>query len=153
MKIEIQKVIVKVPLAEFAESYQSAGDPILHVWVNIPRALLQKREELDTEYTRLYFDAEIQARNFREKYESTKDRERLVRENEKEQDAIQAKLEDYKLRSHAWFSELWSQGPENTRWPVDDIIELENSDHMLLGWMADKTRELLRTRRLDQKNA
>lgn len=152
MKIEIQKVIVKVPLAEYAESYQAAGDPMLHVWVNIPRALLQKRDDLDQEYVRLYFDLEMESKEFREKYEQAEDRERLVKQNEKQQQAIQEKLEDYKQRSHAWFAELWSQGPEGTRWPLEDIIELENSDHMLLGWMVDRTRELLRTRRLDQKN-
>lgn len=156
MKFEnIQKVIVSVPLAEYAEGYKAAGDPKLHVWVNVPRATLIKRDELDNEYFLLMAEVEMSKQKFHERLKATKsqnERARLVRNNEKQQQALQTRIEDYTARNYEWFSELWSQGPEATRWPVEDIQTLAESDHMLLGWLADRTRELLATRRVDQKN-
>lgn len=156
MKVSIQKVLVPLPLREYAEAYKDAGDPVVQVWVNIPREMLKQRDELDQEYTKLYFQAQTlpgMVKPLLAKAKNDKERERIINGNEAAQKEVQQKLEDYKLRSHAWFSELWSQGPEDTRWPVEDILALEEQDHMLLGWMADRTRELLKTRRLDQKNA
>lgn len=155
MKIDIQKVIVQVPLSEYAKDYKEAGNPFVHVWVNIPRAMLVKRDELDTEYMRLMTEVDMAKKEFRERFNATKsknERERLLRNNQKWEGEQQAKIEDYTTRNYAWFVELWSQGPEDTHWTVDELRALAETDHLLLGWLADRTRELLSTRRIDQKN-
>lgn len=166
MKLQIQKAITAIPLSEYAEEYKNAGDPHLHVWVNIPRELLQKRDELDGEYFRLMAENDILRAEFREKLKeldeqqtegkrkpnaTQKERTRVASEYKEKQDALQTEIEAYTRRNYAWFVELWSQGPEDTRWTVDELLELQEHDHLLVGWMADQTRLLLQTRRVDQK--
>lgn len=154
MKFEtIHRVIIKEPLSNYHEAY---GDTVLHIWVNIPRTMIERRAELDFEYSRLIIDLDLLAKKFRKELaavEGEDERKKLVSNREKEQAKKQKELDTNQLNSQTWFSELWSQGPEGERWPVEDIQLLEEKDPMLLGWMADRTREVLATRRVDQKNA
>jgi hypothetical protein len=49
----------------------------------------------------------------------------------------------------AWFSEIWSQGSEDTRFTPEDVIKLANDcmerDPRLWIWLINKTIELLST--------
>ena len=159
MKLEIQKLIVSISFSDYAKNYKEAGDPQLCVWVNIPRAMLQKRAALDMEYQRMMFDIDVARAEFHkklddlQKQETEEKRKRIVSEYEGQQDELQKKIEEYTQRNYEWFVEIWSQGPEGTTWTVAELFALQENDHMLLGWMADRTRELLQTRRVDQKKS
>jgi len=38
-----------------------------------------------------------------------------------------------------WYAEIWSQGPPDTAWTVDELRTLESQDPAFLSWMIAQT--------------
>lgn len=38
-----------------------------------------------------------------------------------------------------WFIEIWNHGPAESRWDVDELLELEAQDPSFLSWMIAQT--------------
>jgi hypothetical protein len=66
---------------------------------------------------------------------------------------VQKKLSDEQIE--AWFSQVWSQGEEGTRWTVEEVDELiKNSlenDPVLWVWLTKRTGELIREHQAKKK--
>ena len=152
MKFDIKKVIQPLPLREYAEGYPEGL--AVQVWVNPPRSLLQQRDELDRELGRMaavaYKDEEARLQAIAKE----SDPQRIKELQSADEQAVQAYREEIKAytgRSYEWFSQLWSQGPAETHWPLEDLHELSEHDPALLMWMLERTRELLRAHREHEK--
>lgn len=50
----------------------------------------------------------------------------------------------------AWYSEMWSQGPEPTHLPIEEIKAVQQKDPALLVWMIQSTTEA-RKAHMDRK--
>jgi len=144
MKINIPKVVIPVSLAEYAPELQGK---FLHVWVNQPRERLREYDDLVTE---------MQERSMAEARKSVESQtSKVVPQGddkgqegrtstvmEKVFDQIRAMLRfkrerkadgiDVKLLK--WYAEMWSQGPDDTKWTVDELQELEAQDPAFLSW-------------------
>lgn len=136
MKITIPKVIIQVPLKNYAAELNGHA---LHVWVNPPM------DKLD-EYNRLV--TELQERQL----ESA--RQVLAPESEKKETPLQRALEQMtrwlKIKKEQpadslddgllkWYADLWSYGPEDTRWTAAELRTLEGQDPAFLSWMISQT--------------
>jgi len=137
MKIVIPKIVIPVEMAEY--SPELAGK-FLHVWVNPPKDKLQgydelvatlQMQELKTAQANLYPDGKkdsepglLGAIKTMAHWVSSK--------KDKRPDGIDVKFLE-------WYAEIWSQGPEQTRWTVDELRELENQDPAFLSWMITQT--------------
>lgn len=135
MKIKYQDVLKPLYLHEYAESYKDQDDPALMIWVNPPRELLKGRALLDDEYTQI-------VREFQDKADDPK-----------AQKKFESAVEEFVQRSHVWYARIWSQGPPDTHWTVEEINELNERDPALLAWLCERTRIMLQEHREHQKNA
>ena len=150
MKIVIPKVIVQVAMSEYAPELEGK---FLSVWVNPSMEKMQG-----------YFDLvnEMQAA------ELEKARDALI-EKPQEPPANQTILqrtfdqltkwiglkrtqkdEGIDLRLLKWYVEMWSQGPEESRWSIDELKELEQQDPTFLSWMISQTWQA-RTAHIERK--
>ena len=150
MKIEIPKVIVQVSLAEYAPELQGSA---LHVWVNPSMAKLNVYNNLVTELQEQELTA---ARKILmpEQEPAKKDASAFsaifaevgrwlkVRKEEKPQGVAAPML--------AWYAEIWSQGPQDTHWTVDELRMLEQADPSFLSWMIARTWQA-RAEHMEQK--
>lgn len=148
MKINIPKVVLPVPLNQYATELQGQN---LFVWVNPPKNKLQEYDnlvtalqtrELETAKRTLLPDEE-KAEGGRQNTEGGKQKTVLARTFEQLFHGLKVKSEmkadgvDEKLLS--WYAEMWSQGAEDTRWTVGELKELEQSDPAFLSWMITAT--------------
>lgn len=100
----------------------------LSVWINPPRAILQQ-----------YYSAALEIS------------EAL---NGKTAGAVEA-IEHAGAMVIGVLTEIWSRGPEDTRWSVADIIALQNNcmetDPALWSWMVSRTMEMIAEHRAQSK--
>ena len=141
MKIRIPKVALAVDLAEYAA--ELAGK-CLYVWVNPPKTKLQEYDDLVTMLQSRELDAarktllpesqpsaiseqrSVLARTFDQMFHWL----RVKRETKS--DGIDARLLE-------WYAEIWSQGPQDTQWTVEELRTLEEQDPSFLSWMIART--------------
>ena len=137
MKITIPKVLIPVHLGEYAPELQGK---FLHVWVNMPREKLQEYDDL---ITSLQEKSLAEAQRTLESSGQTSNVERqksegigkvfdqlkamINRKRDRKVDAVDVKLLQ-------WYAEMWSQGPEEERWSVEELQELEAQDPAFLSW-------------------
>jgi hypothetical protein len=137
MKITIPKVILSVDMVEY--SPELAGK-YLHVWVNPPKDKLQEYDDLVTA---------LQAREL-----ETAQRKLFPEGEEKEESGLlrsfhvlthwlkikrEEKAEGIDEKLLRWYAEIWSQGPEDARWTVEELRTLESQDPAFLSWMISHT--------------
>lgn len=69
----------------------------------------------------------------------------------------QAELERIGAEMIAWYAELWSQGPEDTRWSVEDvntlIEQMNDTDPGLWVWLTGQSQEMIVAHRQQKKKA
>lgn len=138
MKIVIPKVIRKLSLKEYAPEIEGE----IEVWVNPPKDLLTNE-----------LAARVEARGVVDILSAMKS------EKDKKADALKEKCKDQLVdignRRIAIFSELWSQGSEESRLSVEDlnklIEEILPTDPNLFNWMADMTMIMINDYREVQK--
>jgi hypothetical protein len=138
MKITIPKIILPVEMTDY--SPELAGK-FLFVWVNPPREMLAQYDELVNELQtkelenarRTLFPAEqpkAESSGLQQTFDTLKHWLHIKAETKPE--GIDEKL----LR---WYAEVWSQGPEDSRWTVAELRELEMQDPAFLSWMIAET--------------
>jgi hypothetical protein len=148
MKIQIPKVIVPVPMDEFASELKGK---YLYVWVNPPKTKLQEYDdlvtalqsrELETARQTLIPD-EQKAEGGRQTGEGNGQRTVLSRSFDQLAHWLNLRKTtpaagiDEKLL--AWYAEIWSQGPDDTHWTVAELRETEDMDPSFLSWMISRT--------------
>lgn len=135
MKINIPKVLVPVQLGEYAPELQ---DKILHVWVNMPKEKLQEYDDL---VTTVQEQSLIEAQKTLEDETSNVEGQKsegikrifdqlkamLYKKRDRKADSIDVKL-------LTWYADMWSQGPEETHWTVEELQQLEDQDPAFLSW-------------------
>lgn len=136
MKIDIPKIVLTVDLGEYAT--ELAGK-LLYVWVNQPKEKLREYDDLVTD---------LQEKSLAEAQKILVDgkeptaveptpniigkvfdqlRTMMLKKREKKGDGIDAKLLQ-------WYAEMWSQGPEESRWTASELQALEEQDPSFLSW-------------------
>lgn len=140
MKINIPKVVVPVELSGYAP--ELAGQQ-LQVWVNPPQDKLNEYNGLVTDLQQqelaaakqvLLPEADLAEKESRSILRKTFDdlaRMLKIRKSEKPQ--------GLDVRMLAWYAEIWSQGPQDTQWTVDELRTLEQKDPAFLSWMISQT--------------
>lgn len=145
MKIQIPKVVLAVSIVEYAAELEGK---YLHVWVNPPKAKLQEYDELVRQLQARELESARQtllpdgptgsngadalkgqtilARTFDQVAHWLK-----IRQREKPEGIDRALLE--------WYAEIWSQGPQDTQWTVEELRTLEEQDPAFLSWMIAQT--------------
>lgn len=144
MNIEIKKIIRPLDLREYAAEMEIE----IEVWVNPPRGMLieydglvEAAKNLTTEHT---------------------DATEGKREEEKEEISvgidpteIARRLEEIGGAQMELIARLWSQGPEETRWTVEELRELVeksmDTDPGLWRWLVRKTFRMISEHRAGQK--
>jgi hypothetical protein len=126
MKFEIAKITRAIRLAEYAKEYEGVE---IRVWVNPPVKLLVEH------------DRWIEAmKNIVNRGEGAETVEQIVAGLNAAADGLAA-----------IFSELWSQGPAESRWSVEEIrtfvAENMDGDPRLWPWLRNQTIELIREHR------
>jgi hypothetical protein len=134
MKINIPKVILSVQLGEYAPELQGK---VLHVWVNMPKEKLQEYDDL---VTSVQEQSLAEAQKTLTGSASSEDQPSegvmkifdqlkavLNKKRDRKADSLDVKLLQ-------WYAEMWSQGPEETHWTVDELQQLEAQDPAFLSW-------------------
>lgn len=124
MKFEIPRITREIDLADYAPEWQALK---VHVWVNPPLRLLHEYDQ------------------------ALKDVVGAIKDNQVEgysaENAIQKAADDLKRI----FSELWSQGPEETRWTQEEVQQLveetQETDPGLWIWLRNRSIELIKNHR------
>lgn len=123
MKFEIAKITQAVRLSGYAAEY---GELEIRVWVNPPQRLLQEHDRI--------VNAIAEAVRSGGEFE-----------------AIKTAIDETAEGLVKVFAELWSQGPEGTRWSEEEIRQLVeetmDTDPQLWPWLRNQTIEAIRTHR------
>lgn len=137
-KFEFPKVVQPVHLDEYAKEF---GDTVISIWVNPSRAKLDKFHELAEMSMRLREQLHILL--------EIKQPDKVAIED------ITKQLEDCGIATIEWLSEIWSQGNNDTRWPVDEIKELlehcQDTDPAFYDWLVTRTWRAISEHRSGQK--
>ena len=158
MKIQIPKVVIPVEMEVYAAELKGK---FLHVWVNPPKDKLQEYDDLVTalqerelgkakEQLLAVSDEPISLANRADGEKQsflsrTFDQVASMLRVRKEKPA-----EGVDVKLLEWYAEIWSQGPEDSRWTVEELRELEGQDPAFLSWMIAQTWQT-RTEHLQRK--
>ena len=140
MKFDVPKINRAIKLSEYAPEF---GEAEILVWVNPPVRLMNEHDAAVREVV------EITRGMIREagKMPLTSPPAPPLRNGEGsgkiEGEEWKARLEKVAGELARIFSELWSQGPEDTRWTVEEIRELvkgtTETDPGLWPWLRNRT--------------
>jgi hypothetical protein len=149
MKINIPKVIMQVSLAEYAPELQGS---YLHVWVNMPMQMLKTYNDLVTDLQARELES---AKRMLEMPAQDTARSPLWKAFDQAAHWVSRKKAEDKTEGVqpamlAWYANLWSQGPEDTQWTVDELHTLEQADPAFLSWMITRTWQA-RAEHMEQK--
>jgi hypothetical protein len=131
MKFEIPIVIGEIPLGDY---HADLAGRILYVHLNPSKAMLKKR----TENANRQMLAFIQL-------EQIKDDD-LAKNIQEQLGALERELWE-------WYAEIWSKGPPETVWTMDELAELSANAPDFLNWMIAKTTGLYTARRQAEKKS
>lgn len=130
MKLKIEKILKPLELKDYAPEY---GDASLMVWINPPRAMREKLNELYAEFRQKTL------KQSKREVEVSQDKSVL----KKELDEYKAFIKDWNHRVQEWYVQIWSQGVADTHWSVEELEEIDQADPKLMAWMLTRTQELL----------
>lgn len=124
MKFKIPKIVKTLDLRRYAPEM----DVELHVWVNPPRVKMVELSVLESSVTTLL-----------EQLDGKPDDE-LAK-------TLAGEIEAIGLQMMAWYQEMWSQGPEETRWSAEEVTALvdhsRETDPRLWAWLTGMTRAMI----------
>jgi hypothetical protein len=124
MKFDIPMIVRPLSLAEYAPEMEA----VIMVWVNPPRATIQK-----------YFHAVTEIGN----------------EIRGVTPASVERIEASGKIILEWAAEIWSQGEDDTRWEIEDVTSLQNgcmeTDPALWGWLINQTVTMISDHRTASK--
>lgn len=140
MKINIPKVIVQVDMVSYAPELDGQ---LLHVWVNPPMEKLSKyndlvadlqAQELQNAEQILFPPSVVVANEVKGPIAGAfaQMKHWVASKKEKPADGLAQELLE-------WYAEIWSQGPEETHWTLDELRALEAQDPTFLSWMISQT--------------
>lgn len=137
MKINVPKVIRKLPLAGYEVEFEGA----LEVWVNPPRDILINEFKLRTESALL---AKILGQTTEDDEKNSGVREKTI-----------ARIAEIGKERMKIYSELWSQGSEDSRMSAEEIETMIkavfSTEPNLFAWMTDSTLTMINDHREVQK--
>jgi hypothetical protein len=129
-RFDIPKILRPLVLRDYAPEM---GEAVIQVWVNLPGKVIEQHDRLNDEIDLL-----------RPKIAD----EKATDESRKE---AASRLVAVGNKMIAWHGEIWSQGPEGTRWTEEEIDEListtRETDPMLWPWLMRRTNELIQEHR------
>jgi hypothetical protein len=134
MEFKIPKITAPLDLAGYSNAL--AGQ-ILQVWVNPP--LEKRRWDWQTSRRVLAIDAEKKKLNA--------EKQPLTPSQLKASAALEQEAKDLLGKIDEWVSEIWSQGPEESRVSVETVhhfrVESVDTDPQLYGWMVGSSLRLM----------
>ena len=141
MKISIPKVIMPVDLGEYAAELTGKT---LQVWVNPSMRKLQEYNDLVTELqTNELAAARETLLSEKPSAEEPRREENLFRLFSQLSNWLNMKrnrkTEGTDPKILKWYAEIWSQGPDDTRWSLVELQALEVEDPAFLSWMISQT--------------
>ncbi len=151
MRLAAPIIVKALRLAEYAPEF---GEAEILVWANPPVAMLDRYRELVAEI----LEAGESVRLFTEKVAGMERADRAkADEGSEEIRGGLARIKAAEASLRAWMVEVWSQGPEATRWTVGEldrmIEETRDTDPGLWSWLTTETLGLIREHRAHQKKA
>lgn len=129
-KFDIPKILRPLALKDYAPEM---GEAVVQVWVNLPGKLIEQHDRLNDEVDLL--------------------RPKIANEKATDESRKEAALRLVAIGKEmiAWHAEIWSQGPEETRWTEEEVDELISStrerDPQLWPWLMMRTKELIQEHR------
>lgn len=151
MKLNIPRKVEVLKLADYSTGF---GDAVFHVWVNPPRRLLINHDDilsrvkaatnglilLQSELMRL----EAEKEKDKEKAKSIDEQISVIQKRKEEGVERVSRINEEMI---TWLSEIWSQGPEETRMSIEETSEfLKTSleeDPAFNEWITSKTIQLI----------
>jgi hypothetical protein len=134
MEFKIPKITAPLDLAGYSNAL--AGQ-IIQVWVNPP--LEKRRWYWQTSRRVLTIDAE--------KRKLIAEKKPLTPSLLKASAALDQEAKDLLGKIDTWISEIWSQGAEESRVPVETVhqfrVESADTDPQLFGWMVGSSLRLM----------
>lgn len=148
MKPVIQTIVEDLPLRDYQPQY---GDVCMKVWVNPPKNLTDQRIQHLAKAGRLKIELDtFMSLNIDGGAESVDQAKARMEEVVQEMTALSIEM-------IAWLSEIWSQGPEETRMTSDELTEFvkecDENDPMLYAWLVERTVEMIQDYRRKKKKA
>lgn len=140
MKITIPRVVTPVSLANYAPELDGKN---LYVWVNPPKDKLQAYNETVLSLQAQDVEEARQTLFPAESSSEKKEESALLKayglvsrflslKKERKPEGLDQKLLD-------WYAEIWSQGPQDSHWTVDELRVVESQDPAFLSWMIAQT--------------
>jgi len=134
MEIKIPKIVKKLEFKEYSEAF---GETALEVWVNPPHDVLDKLNKALKRSEELEVPTEQVTP------------EQLTELNMRSREILSEQAEVY--------SELLSQGAEETRWSAGDVqkfaMETYDTDPVLWVWFKGQVAKMIREHRVGVKKA
>ncbi len=138
-RLAIPKILRPLALKDYAPEF---GEAVIQIWANPPRDLWLKHNPLVQE-----------ARSLQKRLLEPEDPDAI--KDPEEAKAAAERLVELGREVQAWYSEIWSQGPEATRWTPAEIEELvsgtQDTDPKLWMWLSGRTLELIAQHRYEAK--
>ncbi|NSW52209.1 MAG: hypothetical protein HPY85_06870 [Anaerolineae bacterium] len=138
MRLEIPKIVEPLRLAEYNEAF---GDAVVLVWVNPGKALLNAH---DRHVVELQSKAEVLTGLLKN-----------AKHNEEFIQKVLGEINSLNDGQMIVLAALWSQGPEETRWTVEEIrtliLETREDNPQLFPWLHRRTMEMIVAYRTAQK--
>ena len=133
---------LKIPVIlqglDLSEYHESLKGETLQVWVNPPLTI---REE----HAQVFFEWNLAEVETGKGVENKLPDEKLA--------AFKALRDKYEARINEWFCRIWSQGPEDSRMPLEELTVLNASDPAFVEWLKRRTMTLIEEHRREQKKA
>lgn len=147
-KISVPKIVRTLDLGEYAEEMRGTA---VQVWVNPPRGLLMEYSGLAAAIVALRVDLQDVAR-LADAAQGTEDKQAEIRLRA---EPLAQRLDEIGRGQMEILAQLWSQGPEDTRWTVEDVQALvsqcADSDPALVPWLRERTMQMIAEYRAGQK--
>jgi hypothetical protein len=133
-KFQIPRITRRMPLGDYAEELR---DITVMVWINPPVRMMSRWETLKLDATRV-----------------------MVAMSQAEATAAEKKRLEKRLQAignemNAWLAEIWSQGPEETRTTLKEVVKsfdaMKDTDPGLPHWLREKTLQMIEDHRGAEK--
>jgi len=141
VQIEIEKIIQKLALCEYAPEY---GEQVLHVWVNPPRKLLQARIAEAERGQALTLEMNLLKKA---KTDAAIENLRL----------ILVEVGEIGRASLVWMADILSQGPDETRMSAEELRTFSDAcdelDPRFYPWIVKRVWDMIVEYRAVKKKA
>jgi len=136
MKIDLNKILAEkiVEPLDLGEYHAQFAGQVMQVWVNPPIAVRQRYAAIRRQIEGIWEEIK----------EELKAKKKLAAERSQEREALSGRL----LKEQAeWLSQIWSQGPEDTRMTAEEVERLrsesQETNPRLFSWLISRTIRLM----------